>query len=139
MVKLSDDDTQIFIDKIKLAAVLVQKELLMIHHVNVLKNQIKNELLDIGRVKESNEWGWAWQNISEMYDFLEFGYLDLLEEEDNKAVVAIMDKYNALEKPVEWDDLLIAYTGIRKVMERGKFHDVSRTAIKEADFLAEES
>ena len=138
---MTEQDIQIFLDKIKLANILIQKELSMISHVNLIKSHLKSKLMEKDRLEEYNEWQWAWQNISEMYDVLEYQYMPLLDKKDSEMknkLEKAMKKYNALNQKVSYQDLIDSYDGVRKIMEVSKFHDVTRTSSADADFESEE-
>lgn len=138
---MPESKQQIFLDKIRLAWVLISKEMDMISHVNSLKSIRRNAPQDLDRIHEYEEWRWAWHNLSELYDFLKFSYLDLLEKKDKDTkddLVKIMKKHDYTTNKLTYEELLKAQNGVLKMMALSKFHDVAREGEGDADFLAEE-
>ena len=139
---MAEESTNIFSDKIKLAGVLINKELTMISHVNMVKSMKLGKDLDLDRLEEYNEWGWAWQNVSELYDFLKFEYMDRLKSKEpiiQKELEKIMKNYNYGKEAVSYLDLMLAHDGILKMMVLTGFHNVAQQEkidqeIEEQDF-----
>lgn len=135
------DNPQIFSDKIRLAGVLIAKEMNMITHVNWLKLNIKTGQFIENRSNEYREWGWAWLNISELYDFLKDEYLNELKKEYKEIyddLIEVMKNYNTPNGKVTYNDLLTAYDGILRLMQISQFHNVYREG-DSGDFVQEES
>lgn len=136
-----EESIEIFSDKIKLSSSLILKEMDMITHTNLIKSLSKNGLFDHDRKKDYLEWRWAWQNISELYDFLKFEYLEKLgkkEPDVKKELERIMKKYNTSSDEMEYEELLFAEDGILKMMAISKFHSVDRRSSLDGDFVDEE-
>jgi len=118
------DNQPIFSDKIKLASVLISKEMNMIFQVNSLKSALKSGRVDMARIDEDPFYKWSWQNISELYDFLKFSYLDKLEKTDKENIEAIMKSYNNLNTKLTYEQLIQANDYILKMMAATGFHSV---------------
>lgn len=135
------ENPQIFSDKIRLAGILIAKEMLMINFVNRLKTNAKIGKFEEGRKNEFSEWASAWMNISELYDFLKDGYLSDLKkkhQEVEEQLVEIMKKYNDPKGDLTYKEMLFAYDGILRLMQISQFHNVYRQG-ESGDFVEEET
>ncbi len=120
------DGTEIYLDKIKLGALIVEKELNLIELYNTLISEVRLRP-DIKEImKEYPTFHKAWQGLVELYDFLEYDYLKKLKgEKKKKKIQSCVEKYKDLED-LDLDDLKDCVNIIREIMSLSKFHDVIR-------------
>ena len=71
---------EIYLDKIALGGVLVQKALILIAQFNQLITEINRGIIDLERLNEYPLYNWACSNLSELYDALKFSYLKKLRD-----------------------------------------------------------
>ncbi|KKK53161.1 hypothetical protein LCGC14_3097570 [marine sediment metagenome] len=100
------DGTEIYLDKIKLGALIVEKELNLIELYNTLISEVRLRP-DIKEImKEYPTFHKAWQGLVELYDFLEYDYLKKLKgEKKKKKIQSCVEKYKDLED-LDLDDLV---------------------------------
>lgn len=120
------ESVEIYLDKIKLGAIIVEKELSLIELYNGLINEVRLRP-DIKEIlKEYPTYHKSWQSLSELYDFLEHDYAKKLKnKKDEKRIKECIDKYKNLED-LSLDELRDCVNIIRKIMSLSKFHDVVR-------------
>lgn len=118
-------EEEIYLDKIRLGAIIVEKELVLLELFNRLIKDIRLRP-DIREILQDYPlYHYCWQNVSELYDFLEYDYSNKLEKKDRESIEEIMLKYKSL-KAVTIDDLIKAITLVKKIMSLSKFHDLIR-------------
>ena len=119
-------DIEIYLDKIKLGALIVEKELSLIGLYNTLIGEVRLRP-DIAEIlKDYPTFHNAWQSLSELYDFLEYDYLKKLKNKKKvDKIKDCIDKYKNL-KDLTLDELKDCVNIIREVMSISKFHDVVR-------------
>jgi len=127
---------QIFLDKIKLAGMLIQKEMAIINNIHDLISMRRNGLLDLNRLQEYTEFHVSWQSLVELYDFLENGYLKTLTEDEQTKIVKIIASYMETDEQVSMDNLIMTYNLVRKMMTKSGFHDLRTSQRPKKDFLA---
>lgn len=115
----------IYLDKIRLGALIVEKELGLIEQFNKLIQdlRVRPDLMPV--INDYPNYSQVWRSASELYDFLEFDYAKKLSKEDQKKVHDIITKYRD-QKSVKLEDLKQAVSIIRHLMSLSKFHDVTR-------------
>jgi len=126
---------KIFLDKIKLSVVIVEKELKLISTYNTLVNDIrlrpdikeKHTLLDYPPYQQS------WQSLSELYDFLEYDYLKKLNKTKQTKIKSCLNNYKNLND-LSLDDLKVCVDIVREIMSLSKFHDVLQQIKDEDNF-----
>ncbi len=120
------DNVEIYLDKIKLGALIVEKELSLIELYNTLIGEVRLRP-DIKEIlKEYPTFHKAWQSLSELYDFLEYDYLKKLKNKKKQdKIEACIKKYKTLEE-LDLDELMECVDIIREIMSISKFHDVVR-------------
>jgi len=125
---MSGENVEIYLDKIKLGALIVEKELSLIELYNTLINEIRLRP-DIKEIlKEYPTFHKAWQSLSELYDFLEYDYLKKLDKTKQTKIKSCLDKYKNL-KELSLDELRDSVNIVREIMSISKFHDVVRKGI----------
>jgi len=141
---MKKDIESIFSDKIRLSAAVITKEFDLIEMYNALFKKIKQGELEEGDVVLSEYFFLTWKNLSELYDFLEFGCAEgwnkiKSNEEEFKQLVIIMQKNRELKSDLLFSDLTNAYKTIRKITEFSGFHDVARFTEEEKELNIEEA
>ena len=121
-----NENTEIYLDKIKLGALIVEKELNLIELYNTLISEVRLRP-DIKEIlKEYPTFHKVWQGLVELYDFLEYDYLKKLKgDKKKKKIKDCVEKYKDL-KELSLDDLRDCVNIIREIMSLSKFHDVIR-------------
>ncbi|GAG83950.1 unnamed protein product [marine sediment metagenome] len=120
---MSDD---IFIDKIKLASILVQKEMQAVSQYNQLVSEIKQGIVLMQDLDRSSNFNWCWQNLSELYDILKFDYSGKLEKKQQQKIHKLFEAYQSVEEKLKLEDLRQAKEILLELMSLSKFHDVVR-------------
>lgn len=116
---------EIFQDKIKLSAVITDKELTLISSFNYLTYHLRlrpDLLKDIEFYPTFYD---TWRHLAEIYDFLKNDYLNKLGKFDLVGISAIMEKYYNLES-VDYSDLKKAKEIVLKIMSLSGFHTLLR-------------
>lgn len=134
-----EEKSQIFLDKIKLAARLVDKEMVVNNNINTLIRMKRSGVLEIESLSRYNEFHVAWQSLSELYDFLKNDYKAKLEKEELESVNKIIDKYMTSNSQMTFEELISAYETVLKMMSLSGFHDLFRAKDIEATFESEET
>lgn len=116
---------EVYLDKIKLGALIVEKELNLIELFNRLIMDIRQrpDLMTI--LNEYPDYQITWRNLVELYDFLENDYAKHLNKEDNKFIKEAIESYRDL-KPVTLSSLKRCVGIVRRIMSISKFHDLIR-------------
>ena len=120
----------VYLDKIKLASVIVEKELRIISLVNDLHRRIQEIPEIIKQLNENEDFLDCWRNLKELYDFLEFDYIKQLDKPKKEELENLIGKYNQFHK-MKLEELNKAYNHIREVMSATKFHDLIRSTEEE--------
>ena len=115
----------IYLDKIKLGAMIVQKELTVIETYNRLVYEMRSREDIKEFLNQYPTFNDCWQGLAELYDFLENDYLKKISKEDQGKIQVIMKKYRAFES-MGMEQLTDAVSIARKIMSASKFHDVVR-------------
>jgi len=141
---MKKDIESIFSDKIRLSAAVITKEFDLIEMYNSLFQKLKQGELEKDDVILSEYFFLTWKNLSELYDFLEFGCAEgwgkiKNNEEEFKQLVVIIKKYKKLNSNLLFSDLTNAYSTIRKITEFSGFHDVARFTEEEKELNIEEA
>lgn len=116
---------EVYLDKIKLGAIIVEKELVIIEIYNGLirdltqRPEIRTELKDYPNYHD------CWRAVSELFDFLEYDYASKLPKEDSRLIAGIMKKYKEFGF-LSFEELGICVRILRYTMSLSKFHDVIR-------------
>lgn len=117
--------SEVYLDKIKLGALIVEKELKLIEVFNELiyDLRIRSDIMDF--INEYPPFLMCWRNLSELYDFLEYDYLGKIDKKKRDLIALIMNDYRK-GLDVDIEQLKKAVEIIRLVMSKSKFHDVVR-------------
>jgi len=130
---MSGENVEIYLDKIKLGALIVEKELSLIELYNTLINEIRLRP-DIKEIlKEYPTFHKAWQSLSELYDFLEYDYLKKLDKTKQTKIKSCLNNYKNLND-LSLDDLKVCVDIVREIMSLSKFHDVLQQIKDEDNF-----
>lgn len=123
---MSGENVEIYLDKIKLGALIVEKELSLIELYNTLIGELRLRP-DIKEIlKDYPTFHKAWQSLSELYDFLEYDYLKKLKSKSKQDKIKnCVVKYKTLED-LSIGELRDCVNIIREIMSISKFHDVVR-------------
>lgn len=116
---------EIYLDKIRLGAVIVQKELDLIFIFNSLLKDIRERPEIKAELQVYSKFHSCWQHIAELYDFLKNDYLDKLKKNDKEDIKRVMQNYLDGKK-LELADLKQTKEIVLKIMSLSKFHDVVR-------------
>ena len=116
----------VYLDKMKLGAVIVQKELSLIEEFNGLTEQIRQRPDFKLILNDLPQYHSCWRTLSELYDFLEHDYVVKLNKKRRLRIREIINKYKKLNK-LNFTDLIEAMEIIRKMMSLSKFHNVMRS------------
>lgn len=119
------DGTEIYLDKIKLGALIVEKELSLIELYNSLIGDIRLRPDIKEFIKDYPGFPMCWQSLAELYDFLEYDYVKKLGKEEAKRIKKCIEKYKKLED-LSLEELGDCVNIVRKIMSLSKFHDVIR-------------
>lgn len=120
---MTDD---IYLDKIKLGAMIVEKELSAINQFNQLISEINQEIVPLEALKVWPLYNWCFQNLSELYDFLKYDYAKKLGKKDQETLKIIFSKYQDRSNNLTLQDLKNGKELILKLMSKSRFHDVIR-------------
>lgn len=117
--------SEVYLDKIKLGALIVEKELNLIEKFNglIYDIRIRPDIMDI--LEDYPPFFITWRNLSELYDFLEYDYIDKIPKIKKDLIKMTMKNYRAGQK-VDIEQLKEAVEIIRLIMSKSKFHDVVR-------------
>lgn len=115
----------IYLDKIRLGALIVEKELSLIEIFNQLLHDIRlrPEILDF--INDYPVYHECWRCLCELYDFLEHDYASKLSKKEKERIKTIVASYRDL-KELKLMDLKVSVAIVRKIMSLSKFHDVIR-------------
>jgi hypothetical protein len=122
------EDSDLYLDKIRLGAVFVEKDLKLIQQFYKFMSDIRQKIIepDDERLENYPEWIWAWQNINEFYVMLKNGgYTSKIAKGKIKELEEMNTKYIELEK-LDIDDLKKAFQIISQIMAACKFYDIVR-------------
>ncbi len=124
-----DNEQQVFLDKIRISASIIQKEAQLISDYNELINKINREIYVKQDIKKYPLFWDCWQTIGQLYDFVEYSKLEdeKFKEDSDK------DKINKLKGTISkyrggdigFEDLKRAYDLIREFISRFGYHDDS--------------
>lgn len=116
---------EIYLDKIRLGATIVDKELILIGAYNSLLKDLRerSDILDF--LNEYEKFNVVWQNLAELYDFLKNDYLSKINKEERERIKEIMQHYTD-NLPLTLGQLKEAKEIILRIMSLSKFHDIVR-------------
>jgi len=120
-----DNDKDIYLDKIRLGAVIVNKELEFINYYNNLIRNVRGGIIEEKYINEDELFGMCFQNLVELYDFLKDDYLEKLPKQDIEKINLAVEKWENLE-PLGFDDLRESKRIMLSVMAKAGFHDIFR-------------
>ncbi len=125
---------QVYADKIKLAAFFLTKEDLLVEYYSKVVSFIREQkMYDIEVISEQNEWRHFWEQFQQLFDLTKNDYLSNLEDEEQKQILAISDKYEDVKQELTFEEATIGKNIILKIMSGSGFHDVVRTS-EDEDF-----
>jgi hypothetical protein len=116
----------IFQDKIKLSAGIIQMEFNMIQEYQNIIRRVRTLELEKSSVREDPDYHTTWQMMGVLYKFLENKYalkLKQKSEEDYEKLKGIMEKYEN-ENDVDYLEFKFAANQIIKIMSICNFDDV---------------
>ena len=149
-----DDSPNIFSDKITLYVILVNKIFVVINLYNNIYRKLRNNDLHVDDLSTDNDWSLCWQNLVEINDFLEFEYIDLLDDKDDNEkdkdkdinslekddkktkegtkdkFKKIITKYRTIRNNLNLEDLTFIYENLRYVTTKAGFHNVNSSKTK---------
>ena len=131
---MDNQGPSIFSDKITLSTVLIQK----IFTTITLYNNIFRKLRDGSVLKHDlvndEDWKLCWQNVTEIYDYLEFQYINLLalkvdgKIEEGKILkeklIRIINRYRTTNNVLTLEDLSYVYESVRYITTKVGLHNV---------------
>lgn len=131
---------RIFNDKIKLAKILIQFELIMNQEYNGLIRNIRMREVDLKQINEDETYLIVWSQIMQLYDFFEFGQAKKFGEKikNFEAFLNIAKRYRNNEPTFTLEELNTSYDVIRELMVLSGFHDLALKS-DDGDFEDEES
>jgi len=119
-------EEEIYLDKIQLGAIIIQKELTLIEIYNSLIHSIRMRPEILEMLNDYPNYHTVWRNLCELYDFLEYDYVNKLKSTKDKDFIKnVVTKYKQFKK-LSIEDLNKAMDIIRKIMSISKFHDIIR-------------
>ena len=124
MKDLQEDD--IFLDKIRLGSVIIEKEMQLINQVNTLISDTRIGITDSENISVYPLFNWAWQNAAELYDFLKNDYMNKLKKEKKIRISELIDKFRDEKQILSLKDLKEVLDVILEIMSLSKFHDILR-------------
>lgn len=116
---------EVYLDKIRLGAIIVEKELRLINQYNNIIGDIRRGIISKKDIDIYPLYAWCWQNLAEIYDFLKNDYLTKITKSKEQEIKDIMKKFKDLES-LSVDELTTAKEIILEIMSKSKFHDVVR-------------
>lgn len=121
---------EVYLDKIRLGAVIVEKDLIVNNYFHRVINDVRQEFISQKDLHIYPPYNWCWQNVAEHYATLENGgYLDKIEKKSKERIRKIIEGYRNLQV-VSLDDLRDCVSIIWKIMEANKFYDIVRKGEK---------
>ena len=128
----------LYLDKIGLAQIFLDKIFKTINSYNNIYRKINTGDLEDSELHTDNDWATCWQNLKELYDYIEFQYLDLLDtkfskEEKYKAdnirdqMELIFNNYMEGNGKNSKSDLTFIYKNITYVTTKIGLHNVSKS------------
>ncbi len=115
----------VFIDKIKLGAIIIEKELLVIQQFNNIVSDLRRGAIDHDRLNEYPPYFWCLSNMSELYDFLKNDYIDKIPDADQKAINLTFNNY-VLGNDISFEEFIKAKELLLLIMSKSKFHNILR-------------
>jgi hypothetical protein len=130
--KINEERGNVFSDKMKISAVILDKEGYLIGVFHELIRKVRAGFLtNKQEIESSDSYENAWRIVAELYDFLEFNKIKDIQEknekneiviEECKEIHEIIDKYSNLEK-VGLNDLQKAVKIMRHILSLAGYHE----------------
>lgn len=122
---MSERDTDVYLDKIKLGEAIILKQMACTNQYNTLITRIKRGHIQLDRLGEYDEYRFSWQNILELYDLLKYAYFHHLK--NREEIEGYIEQYRALnaDEPT-LEQLGQVYHAIINVMGAAGFHFLTR-------------
>jgi len=142
----------IFLDKIALSSILLQKIFVTINSYNNIHRKIRSKDLQETDLYIDEDWQTCWQNLKELYDYIEFEYLDILEQkvtfeskkkpshEDKRTADLLKQRLKQIfqtymkNEPLTFDELNFVYEHIRFISTKIGLHNINRIGSSVVDF-----
>lgn len=125
---MEGQQNKIFIDKLALSAMVVDKEGQLIGAYSKLINRINAAYLKQDRIKYSMDYDKSWCMIFEIYSFMRYNKLKTIEKEkkddgDIPKLTELMKMYESSKEGVSFKDLKEAYRMTLKFISLSGYHD----------------
>jgi len=140
-----EDREQIFSDKITLSTILTHKIFNFVNQYNSIFRKLRFGSLNADEVGEDEDWQHCWQNMAEMYDFLEFEHFDEVHKSSSAEKKIVMDKlktvvekYRKGKEELLLSDLTYAQKALRYFTTMVGLHDVRTRRKRTRDMLEPE-
>lgn len=130
---------QIWTDKLQLYNIMLEKLMNVIHQYNNIYRKFYEEaIIDDESLKTDDDWKFCWQNLAELFDFLEFEYLNEFdrakpgelgeyEPQDIKdKLSAIMRKYRSTHANMKLSELDFTYRHIKFLTTKVGLHSMDQ-------------
>ncbi len=114
----------IYLDKLKLSAILIHKQFLVISNVSSVVALVYKQSIELDRLRETSEWMWSWQNINELFDALKNEHLKKLDKDEQTQINGFVERYNTFDKTLTLADLMRTKEILLKLMSVSGFHDL---------------
>jgi hypothetical protein len=121
-------------DKISLAHIIIQKIFMTINQYNNIYRKLRNGEILMADINNDEDWQLCWQNLLEIYDYIEYQYIGLLslkfdgKKKESQNVMdkldRIINKYREHTSKLSFEDLQFAYTNIRFITTKVGLHNV---------------
>ena len=126
------EDESIFLDKIKLSFIVLEKESCLIETYADLLKDINLGGVNIEKIKNWDSYNGSWNFAHELYLFLKYNKVEeiktkkkqdkIIEKEINE-LKEIMNRYENPKKEVNFDDLQKVVPIIQKIVSKSGYHD----------------
>ena len=129
---MNEDETNIFLDKIKLSLVVLEKESSLIETYSDLIKKINNGSIKIEKINEWTLYYGSWNLVHELYNFLRFNKIKDIKnkkKKDGKLIKDIKELENAMikyENPdnkVTFKELQGIMPTIHSIISLSGYHD----------------
>ena len=115
----------IFLDKIRLSALVVDKEGQLIGSYNNLIRKLNCGFVEIKNISTCEDYANSWRILKEIYDFLQYNKVERFKvdkKEQYELIKSIIKRYNELSSTT-FKDLQTAYEIIREIISDSGYHE----------------
>lgn len=129
---MAKEEENIFLDKIKLSFIVLEKESSVIEVYSNLIKRINAKYLKVEDVEESEDYDGSWNLAFELYSFIEYNKIASIEKKKKsdkeliKEIVElrrIMKKYENPEEKVNFKDLQTIMPTLKKLISLSGYHE----------------